>query len=160
MRRVFLSSPEIRKETVELSDSVHQALDSVRDLLKHNHRELLVKLPSRPVYLMADSARMEQILGNVLSNAVKYKEDSRRIELSAERGDDEVVIRIRDDGQGLPEDALAVVFEPFVGQAPRHYFIKPIDRDALFEVLVRLAVPQNAPGERELSPGRHPDREQ
>jgi two-component system CheB/CheR fusion protein len=70
---------------------------------------------------MADPARMEQILGNLLSNAIKYTDDGGRIELAAERAVDEVVVRVSDDGVGIPESALPLVFEPFVrvGQSLR-----------------------------------------
>ncbi len=105
---------EIRKEVVDLSRCVEQALESLRDLVDKNNREIVVILPEESVPLMADPARMEQILGNLLSNAVKYTDEGGHIELRAERDANEVVVSVRDDGEGIQEDALEVVFQPFV----------------------------------------------
>jgi signal transduction histidine kinase len=63
--------------------------------------------------VIADAARLETALDSVVENAVRHTEKGGRIELSACRDGESVVIEVRDDGQGIPSDQLAFVFESF-----------------------------------------------
>jgi two-component system, OmpR family, sensor kinase len=63
--------------------------------------------------VIADAARLETALDSVVENAVRHTENGGRIELSACRDGESVVIEVRDDGQGIPSDQLAFVFESF-----------------------------------------------
>jgi signal transduction histidine kinase len=61
-----------------------------------------------------DGDRIRTVLRNLLENAVKYSlPDSRRVEVSAFREGETVVLRVKDDGSGIPEADLAQLFEPF-----------------------------------------------
>jgi CheY-like chemotaxis protein len=62
---------------------------------------------------MADGVRLDQILGNLLTNASKYTRSGGSIELSGERAGDFVVIRCKDNGQGIPIEYQKKIFEPF-----------------------------------------------
>jgi two-component system CheB/CheR fusion protein len=112
--RVARGQLDIRPEVVSLSASVEAARDAVRDRLQENERELNVNLPSERIHLFVDPARIQQILGNLLSNAIKYTQEGGRIDLTAERAGNRVLIHITDDGEGLSEQHLDVIFEPFV----------------------------------------------
>jgi two-component system, chemotaxis family, CheB/CheR fusion protein len=85
---------------------------------------LTVALPSDPVYLNADPARLAQIVGNLLNNACKFTARGGRIWLTAEGSGPsrdqiltgpapELVIRVRDTGIGIPADQLENVFNMF-----------------------------------------------
>ena len=74
---------------------------------------LEVKLPSTPLYVRGDFARVAQIIGNLLSNAAKYTEPEGRISIAVENEGDDVVLRVRDSGMGIPKDALLGIFELF-----------------------------------------------
>src|SRR5215207_2131515 len=62
----------------------------------------------------ADRQRVQQILLNLVSNAVKFTAPGGAIRISCERVDDRVAIHVRDTGRGIPADKLESVFEPFV----------------------------------------------
>jgi len=68
----------------------------------------------RALVVKADAEKLQQIVLNLLTNAVKFTPSGGRIELDAEAADHEVRIRVRDTGRGIPEDQLVHVFEPFV----------------------------------------------
>ncbi len=68
--------------------------------------------PNLPI-LRADETRLQEILYNLLDNALKYTQRSGRIRLAAARQGDEVVISVADNGPGIPEADLPRIFERF-----------------------------------------------
>jgi signal transduction histidine kinase len=75
---------------------------------------LSVVLPTRAVLVEGDPTRIEQVVVNLLSNAAKYTASAGRIAVTVEREADEIVLRVRDNGMGIPEDLLPRVFDLFV----------------------------------------------
>ena len=73
-----------------------------------------VSLHAEPVWIDADTTRLEQIIVNLLSNALKYTPHDGRIELHVAAEADEAILRVRDTGLGIPEHLLPHVFEVFV----------------------------------------------
>ncbi|HEX8695733.1 MAG TPA: MHYT domain-containing protein [Longimicrobium sp.] len=70
------------------------------------------------VTVRADRERMEQVVLNLLTNAVKFTEPGGRIVLEWEAADGRVHVRVRDTGRGIPADRLGSIFEPFVQVDP------------------------------------------
>jgi hypothetical protein len=66
---------------------------------------------------MVDQDRLEQIVANLLDNAAKYSPDGGAVNLSVSRCEDGVLLRVRDQGIGLPPGVHAGIFEPF-GRGP------------------------------------------
>jgi CheY-like chemotaxis protein len=79
---------------------------------------LSVSLPTDPVCIEGDPARLQQIIGNLLSNAAKYTDCGGSIRLTVQRQGDRVVLRVRDTGIGMVAEMLPRVFDLFV-QAER-----------------------------------------
>jgi signal transduction histidine kinase len=77
------------------------------------HHQLVVKLPPEPVMIEADPARLAQIVSNLLNNAAKYTPEGGHIELSAQREGGEAVIRVVDDGIGIPREMLDQIFDMY-----------------------------------------------
>jgi two-component system, OmpR family, sensor histidine kinase BaeS len=63
--------------------------------------------------LDVDSMRIEQVVGNLLSNALRHTPDQGRIEISLERLIDRVCLKVRDSGPGIPPEALEHIFDRF-----------------------------------------------
>jgi CheY-like chemotaxis protein len=72
-----------------------------------------VKLPSEPVYLDADPVRIAQVLSNLLNNAAKYTPKSGHVDIAAVLEGEWVVIRVRDDGEGIAPADLPHLFRMF-----------------------------------------------
>ncbi len=111
--RISRGKIELRKERIPLSEVVNSALETCAPLVGQQGDELIVTRPEGPVYVDADRTRLAQALGNLLSNAAKYSEPGSRIWLTAAREGDEAVLRVKDEGAGIPPDMLPRVFEPF-----------------------------------------------
>jgi PAS domain S-box-containing protein len=111
--RINRGSMQLLVERVDLASPVIAAIESSRPLLETMRHELTVKLPPEPVFLDADPARVAQVVSNLLNNAAKYTPEGGHIELSARREDKEAVIRVVDDGIGIPKEMLNHIFEMF-----------------------------------------------
>src|SRR5204862_5366595 len=69
-------------------------------------------IPPSPVTVDGDALRLEQVVVNLVTNAVKYTPAGGRVEVRVERGD-RAILRVIDDGSGIAADMLPVVFDLF-----------------------------------------------
>ncbi len=113
LNRISRGMIELRKERLALASVVNSAVEVCEPMIKQREDELTVTLPDEPLYVDADKTRLTQILSNVLNNAVKYSDRGSRIWLTVQREGNEAVIRLRDNGIGIPPRMLPKVFEMF-----------------------------------------------
>ncbi|HEX2205676.1 MAG TPA: MHYT domain-containing protein [Longimicrobium sp.] len=115
-----IEAGQVRYEIAEVAvDGTLSAIEALIEpqLRAKGHR--YVFRPGDPaVTVCADRERMEQVVLNLLTNAVKFTEPGGRIELSWTADASRVRIRVSDTGRGIPKDKLRVVFEPFVQVDP------------------------------------------
>lgn len=111
--RITTGKIELRKQSVVLSDVMSAAIDLVRELVENQRHTLTVDLPSVPVVLEADPTRLEQVLSNVIHNAVKCTPPRGHISVTAELVDSFVIIRVRDTGIGIAPERLGEIFGLF-----------------------------------------------
>jgi PAS domain S-box-containing protein len=116
--RTLAGRIRLRQEQVNVSGIVDRAVDTVRPLIDQRKHELTVSLPPDPIWLYADAARLEQVVTNLLTNAVKYTNEGGHIWLSAQQEGDKAVLRVRDTGLGITPAFLPYVFDLF-SQAER-----------------------------------------
>jgi PAS domain S-box-containing protein len=111
--RISRDKLELRKQHVELRSVIEHALETCGPLIEASRHELSVTLPSEPIWLHADPARLTQVFGNLVNNACKYTPPRGRIMLSARPDGQEVIVSISDTGIGIPPDKLTTVFDMF-----------------------------------------------
>ncbi len=116
--RITSGRVQLRRVWVTVNGIAHGATETVRPLIQQRHHELFVTLPTDPIWLHADAARLEQVIVNLLTNAAKYTEEGGQIWLKIEREQDECVIRVRDSGVGITPSLLPRIFDLFT-QAER-----------------------------------------
>jgi signal transduction histidine kinase len=107
----------LHKEVVALAAVVEGARETTAHLLAARGHRLTVGLPARPVFLVADAGRLEQVLTNLLGNAAKFTDPGGDIRLTGEAEAGQIALRVRDNGRGIAPDLLPRVFDPF-WQAP------------------------------------------
>ena len=112
--RITRGAIELRRETLDVRPEIRNALESCQGQIEIGGHQIVLNLPDEPLQVVADRVRLQQILENVILNAVKYTEGPGRIEVSAENDLSEVVIRVRDNGIGIPPDKLAQIWDLFV----------------------------------------------
>ena len=113
LSRINSDKLELQKQPVALSEVVSQAVETVRPLLAESRHELSIDLPAEPLQLNGDTVRLSQAFSNLLNNACKYTESGGRISLTAAQRDGHVVVSIRDNGMGIPNDLSPKIFEMF-----------------------------------------------
>ncbi len=111
--RITCDKLVLHKAPAELAPIAHQAVDACRSTIEEGGHELTVDLPPTPVYIDADAVRLNQVFINLLNNACKYSDRPGRIRLSAERLENDVIVRVQDSGIGIAPDMLSQVFGMF-----------------------------------------------
>ncbi len=111
--RITRGKVELRRQRLDLAEVLRQAAEASRPLAEAKEQTLRLELPAEPLPLDGDATRLEQVVSNLLRNAVKFTEAGGTIELSARREEGYAVVRVRDDGIGIPADLLARVFDLF-----------------------------------------------
>jgi signal transduction histidine kinase len=112
--RITRGKIELRKEIVDVATVLTRAVEAVSPMLKENRHKFSVTLPSTPLRVNVDPTRFEQIVTNLLQNAIKYTDAGGHVCLTARRKDDQLEMTIKDNGIGIASDLLSHVFEPFV----------------------------------------------
>ncbi|HKQ26352.1 MAG TPA: response regulator [Burkholderiales bacterium] len=103
----------LKKEPVELGNVIRHSIETTRTLLDSKRHRLVVSVPGVPIWVRGDSARLAQVVGNILGNAAKYTNEGGHIELSAKADRGEVIMTVRDNGIGIDSNLLPHVFELF-----------------------------------------------
>lgn len=118
--RISRGKIELRKERVKLQSVFEQTIESITPLCETARQNLQTDLPTEPVWILADPVRLAQIVGNLLSNASRYSQPGSEISLQAECEGKDLLLKVTDQGMGIPEDKLESIFEMFsqVGSTP------------------------------------------
>jgi PAS domain S-box-containing protein len=111
--RIGQNKIKLRRVRVPLASVVESAVEIARPLIEAKRRELMISLPTEPLFVDADLTRLAQVFANLLTNSAKYTLSGGHIWLTAERQGENAVITVRDDGIGIPPDALPRVFDMF-----------------------------------------------
>ncbi|HMV83162.1 MAG TPA: PAS domain S-box protein [Blastocatellia bacterium] len=113
LSRISRGKIELRKEPVDISAVLRNALETSRPLIQASHHQLTVQLPPEPVFVEADLTRLAQVFANLLNNAAKYTDKGGHIQFSAAQQNGEVQVSVKDNGLGIPPEMLSRVFEMF-----------------------------------------------
>lgn len=116
--RITTGRVQLRLEPVSIGGVVERAVETVRALIEDRRHQLKTSLPSEPVQLHADGARLEQVIVNLLTNAAKYTDEGGQIFLTVTREDNDCILKVRDTGVGISPALLPHIFELFT-QADR-----------------------------------------
>jgi len=116
--RVVSGRIALEREPVDLHDVVMRSVASFRPRVEERGLELGVRVDGTPPIVDADPVRLEQVLFNLLDNAVKYTPAGGRIDVTLSRAGDEAIVSVRDSGIGIAPAMLPRVFDLFT-QAER-----------------------------------------
>ena len=101
------------RRPMDLKHAVHEVLESYGVLADVGERRFSTSFPSVPVVVDADPTRLQQIIGNLVDNAVKYTARNGRIDIGGGIDGPHAVLHVRDDGIGIAPEVLPRVFDMF-----------------------------------------------
>ena len=101
-------------QRVDLAQIIPEAIETCTPVMVAHHLHFSAQLPERALMVYGDSARLTQILGNLLGNAAKYTPVDGAVTFTVTADADQLHIRICDTGIGITADALPFIFDPFV----------------------------------------------
>jgi two-component system, OmpR family, sensor histidine kinase MtrB len=114
----LLDMAHIESGQLDLRMGEHDARDLVRGVVQlfdatSPQHPLSVDMPRAPVVLHCDPVRIEQVVTNLVSNAIKYSPSGGRVEVTLEAEDGGVLLAVTDHGIGLSDEDRSRLFEPF-----------------------------------------------
>ena len=116
--RVARGKVTLSRKRLELATVVAKAVEATAPLLEQRRHRLQLSVPAQGLAVEADEVRLTQVVSNLLTNAARYTESGGRVDVTAAREDGEVVLYVRDNGQGVDAALLPHIFDMFV-QGPR-----------------------------------------
>jgi signal transduction histidine kinase/ActR/RegA family two-component response regulator len=99
--------------SVDMASVINAAIDSVRLAADSKNIHLAVILDPAARHTSGDSNRLQQVVWNLVSNAIKFTPSGGQVEVRLERADSDVQITVSDTGQGIESDLLPFVFDRF-----------------------------------------------
>jgi signal transduction histidine kinase len=84
---------------------------------EREHR-LVLQVPDEPIFVCGDVVRLEQVVVNLVSNAIKYSPRGGTIRVVVEKTATDAILSVSDEGVGIPERDVDVIFEPFHRAGP------------------------------------------
>jgi signal transduction histidine kinase len=102
----------LKRQPLNLAESVKSTIATIASGNPNNHARL--QLVSEPVWVSGDPVRLEQIVGNLVSNALKFTRGEGIVSIFVGCEGDDAVLRVADQGIGIPSDMLPKIFDLFV----------------------------------------------
>jgi PAS domain S-box-containing protein len=111
--RVTLGKIQLAREPMILAEPVTRAVDAMREAATRAGLEVKLEIDAEPIWIDGDTTRLEQVVTNLLANAVKFTPGGGSISVTVTGEDGLGVVRVRDPGIGIPKALLPRVFDLF-----------------------------------------------
>jgi signal transduction histidine kinase/CheY-like chemotaxis protein len=112
--RVTSGKIMLHRTPVDFADIVEHCVATLRPRSEAHRLRVDVRRETEQAWVDGDAVRLEQVVNNVLSNAIKYTPPNGWVNVLLERVDGEVVLRVRDNGKGIAPELLTRVFDLFM----------------------------------------------
>ena len=136
LARIENQEDRLVRERIDLAALVRDAIQRFEQAAGDKQIDLSATLPETPCWVWGETKGLDQVLDNLLSNAMKYTPEGGEVTVELGGEADVVHLRVRDTGIGIPPADQARVFERFLpgGQGPfarpRRYWVGAFDRKA------------------------------
>lgn len=116
LMRMFSDAQALDSDVLGLALQTHDLRSLVSPIVQMMDRfserhPVMLSVPEDPVLVRADADRLQRVLENLVNNAIKYSPDGGAVEVSVASEGDEAVLRVRDYGIGISQDALPHIFD-------------------------------------------------
>ncbi len=113
--KIFASKRPTEIEKISINEVIEEAIWFMQSKFQTREVRLEMSVPKKHVFILANSVRIEQVLLNLMSNALEsmQKSDVKILNIEMSNNDDLVKIIIRDTGEGIDEASIEKIFKPF-----------------------------------------------
>ncbi|HEX7069759.1 MAG TPA: ATP-binding protein [Rhodothermales bacterium] len=111
--RITSGTIRIKREPVVLGTVIERAAEAITPLVRARRHQMEVHVPDDRITVNGDATRLAQVVTNLLNNAAKYTPEGGNIRVSLSKENELAVIRVRDNGEGIPPDMLKSIFDLF-----------------------------------------------
>ena len=111
--RITAGRIELERELVDLRVLIHAALETERHQIERKQLRVTRSLGEGTLRVNGDPLRLQQVIGNLLSNACKYTPANGSIMVALTREAEHAVVRVLDSGAGIPPERLDDIFDLF-----------------------------------------------
>jgi len=111
--RLDVGQLQLAPEAMEPGQLLDEALRTLRPLVADRQIELNVQIEKGLPKVQADSERLQQVISNLVGNAIKFTPSGGKITIAARRDETDVIFSVADTGRGIPEDQLPKVFDRY-----------------------------------------------
>lgn len=113
MNLLELGSVQLDLQTIPIREVLERAYVEVLDSAEAKDQTIELNFPKGPLYVLADSCKLEEAFINILNNAIRFTGEKGQISMTLSCSNDEVLVEITDSGIGIPADELENVFKEF-----------------------------------------------
>ena len=113
LSRIESGEAPLNKRRINMADVIGHAVDRLRAQADRAELKLDIDIPPTLPEVMSDEARVEQVLVNIIHNAIKFTPSGGKINISAKARDNDILVSVSDTGVGIPADDLPRIFERF-----------------------------------------------
>lgn len=113
LSRLHMGKLSLNSETVSFTDLINNAVETIHVEANAKGLKIRVEVPEEIMFVYGDPLRMEQVVWNLLNNAVKFTPSGGTITVRLANQDHRAVLQVEDTGQGIDPDFLPHVFEMF-----------------------------------------------
>ena len=111
--RVTRGLVTVNRKPIDLRTAVGEAIEQSRPLIDARRHQLQVRMAQQPLMVDGDHTRLVQVAANLINNAAKYTPEGGLIEVALDAVDGRAQLMVRDNGSGIGQDLLPVVFDLF-----------------------------------------------
>jgi PAS domain S-box-containing protein len=111
--RIVQGKVSLHRAPLDVRAVVRSAVETNRSVIDARGQALVLLLPDEPLPVEGDFVRLAQVVGNLLTNAAKYTPEGGRVTVSAASEHGQIVVRVRDTGEGIGRELLPQVFDLF-----------------------------------------------
>lgn len=111
--RIVSGKLRLAVQRAEMGPILQAAVESMRLAANAKNVRLQLQLPAQPEYVLGDPDRLQQVVWNLVANAIKFTPAEGRVTVELMRDNQELVVRVSDNGRGIDPELLPHVFERF-----------------------------------------------
>lgn len=102
----------LKKEQISIALVIKKVVEKLRPLAKDKNISFDTRIQGTPM-ILADEDRIEQVLINLVDNAIRYSKEGSEVKIEVREKDAGVIVAIKDSGPGIPEDEIPFIWERF-----------------------------------------------